>query len=135
MQKKKEVISGFKLLVLITFNTVNDPNKYAPLSPRNILALGKLNNKKINNTIIWAVIKIVKSCSIFLFKFIDNKIKFIIIKWIANKPLKPSIKFAPLIMNKKHNKTNIMFKTLNNLTPNFCRLYPTLDRTFANDWQ
>ena len=32
---------------------------------------------------------------------------FIIIKFIANKPLKPSIKLAPLITNKKHNNTNI----------------------------
>ena len=29
-----------------------------------------------------------------------------IIKFIASKPLKPSIKFAPLITNKKHNNTN-----------------------------
>ena len=32
---------------------------------------------------------------------------FIIIKLIDNKPLKPSIKLAPLIINKKHNNTNI----------------------------
>ena len=32
---------------------------------------------------------------------------FIIIKFIVNKPLKPSIKLAPLIINKKHNNTNI----------------------------
>ena len=30
-----------------------------------------------------------------------------IIKFIVNKPLNPSIKFAPLITNKKHNKTKI----------------------------
>ena len=29
------------------------------------------------------------------------------IKLIVNKPLKPSIKLAPLITNKKHNNTNI----------------------------
>tara|TARA_B100001564_G_C20376148_1_gene550198 strand:- start:6 stop:173 length:168 start_codon:yes stop_codon:yes gene_type:complete len=29
------------------------------------------------------------------------------IKFIASKPLKPSIKLAPLITNKKHNNTNI----------------------------
>ena len=31
----------------------------------------------------------------------------IIIKLIVNKPLKPSIKLAPLIINKKHSNTNI----------------------------
>ena len=33
------------------------------------------------------------------------KITFIIIKFIVSKPLKPSIKFDPLIINKKHNNT------------------------------
>ena len=32
---------------------------------------------------------------------------FIIIKLIAKRPLKPSIKLEPFIMNKKHNNTNI----------------------------
>jgi hypothetical protein len=32
---------------------------------------------------------------------------FTMIKFIASKPLKPSIKLAPLITNKKHNNTNI----------------------------
>ena len=32
---------------------------------------------------------------------------FIINKFIDNSPLKPSIKFAPLITNKKHSKTKI----------------------------
>ena len=35
-----------------------------------------------------------------------------IIKFIARSPLNPSIKFAPLITNKKHNKTNIDEKIL-----------------------
>ena len=39
-------------------------------------------------------------------KFIYAKIEFIIIKLIARSPLNPSIKFAPLITNKKHNRTN-----------------------------
>ena len=30
-----------------------------------------------------------------------------IIKFIVNNPLKPSIKLAPFITNKKHNNTNI----------------------------
>ena len=33
------------------------------------------------------------------------------IKFIVNKPLKPSIKFAPLIINKKHNNMNNEEKT------------------------
>tara|TARA_B100000676_G_C17680207_1_gene630904 strand:+ start:598 stop:714 length:117 start_codon:yes stop_codon:yes gene_type:complete len=32
---------------------------------------------------------------------------FIMIEFIANKPLKPSIKLAPLITNKKHRRTKI----------------------------
>ena len=39
-------------------------------------------------------------------KFIYAKIELIIIKLIARSPLNPSIKFAPLITNKKHNRTN-----------------------------
>ena len=35
-----------------------------------------------------------------------------IIKLIARSPLNPSIKFAPLITNKKHNRTNIDEKIL-----------------------
>ena len=52
MQKKKDDISGFKLFVLITFNTVKDPNKQEPPSPKKIKALGKLNIKKQNKIII-----------------------------------------------------------------------------------
>ena len=39
-------------------------------------------------------------------KFIYAKIELIIIKLIARSPLNPSIKLAPLITNKKHNRTN-----------------------------
>ena len=39
-------------------------------------------------------------------KFIYAKIELIIIKLIVRSPLNPSIKFAPLIMNKKHKRTN-----------------------------
>ena len=38
--------------------------------------------------------------------------KFINIKCITSRPLKPSIKLAPLITNKKHNKINIISKNL-----------------------
>ena len=38
--------------------------------------------------------------------------KLINIKCITNKPLKPSIKLAPLTTNKKHNKINITSKNL-----------------------
>ena len=34
------------------FRTINDPNKYEPLSPKNILAFGKLNSKKESTIII-----------------------------------------------------------------------------------
>ena len=44
-------------------------------------------------------------------KFINNKIEFIIIKLIVKSPLNPSIKLAPLIINKKHNKTKNIEKT------------------------
>ena len=36
----------------------------------------------------------------------NNKIELIIIKFIVKRPLKPSIKFAPFVMNKKHKITN-----------------------------
>ena len=37
----------------------------------------------------------------------NSKIEFIIINCKPNRPLNPSIKFAPLIMNKKHKTINI----------------------------
>ena len=52
---------SFKLLIFMTFSAVKLPNKYAPLSPKNILALGKLNNKNINKIIICAKIIIENS--------------------------------------------------------------------------
>ena len=103
MQKKKEEICGFKLLVIIVFIDINVPNKYDPLSPKNILALGKLKRRNVIKTIIWAVIKKDTSWWLLLI-FINNKIELIIIKLIVNNPLKPSTKFAPLIINKKHKR-------------------------------
>ena len=50
MQKKNDETSGFRLLVLITFKAINEPNKYDPLSPKKILDFGKLNNRKENKT-------------------------------------------------------------------------------------
>ena len=77
------------------------PNKYVPPSPINIFALGKLNNKKESKKINWPVKK--KEKSLFSFsKLINNKIELIKIKFIAKSPLNPSIKFAPLIINKTH---------------------------------
>ena len=43
---------------------------------------------------------------------LKSKIELIIIKFIANKPLNPSTKLAPFIMNKKHNSTNNLEKIL-----------------------
>ncbi len=52
MQKKNEEMFGLRLFVIIVFNAINDPNRYAPLSPMKIFAFGKLNNKKISKIII-----------------------------------------------------------------------------------
>ena len=57
MQKKKEEIWGFRLLVTIVLRAINDPNRYDPLSPRNILALGKLKRRNEIKIIICAVKK------------------------------------------------------------------------------
>ena len=77
------------------------PNKYEPLSPKKILALGKLKSKKEISIIIWPVKKNENSRCSFL-RFIYSKIELIIIKCIVKSPLKPSIRFAPFIINKKH---------------------------------
>lgn len=86
--------------VCITFNEVIDPNKYAPLSPINIFAFGKLNNKKQN------IIKICPDKNKLklensLSRFVSRRTEFIIIKWIANKPLNPSVRLHPLIIKRK----------------------------------
>ena len=70
---------SFELLILITFSAAKLPNKYAPLSPKNILALGKLNNKNINKIIICAKIMIENSWLPLLI-LENNKKIFIIIK-------------------------------------------------------
>ena len=57
MQKKNEDIFGFKLLVIIEFKATSEPNKYDPLSPKNILAFGKLKSKNVTKIINCEVIK------------------------------------------------------------------------------
>ena len=47
MQKKNGEIEGFKILVLITDTAIKAPIKQAPLSPKNIWALGKLKMRKV----------------------------------------------------------------------------------------
>ena len=47
-----------------------------------------------------------------LFKLMNVKITLINIKFITNNPLNPSIKFAPLIINRKHNNTKMVEKIL-----------------------
>ena len=111
MQKKKDEISGFKLFVKITFKATKDPNKYEPLSPKNIFALGKLKSKNEIKIIIWPVKKNENSKWLFS-RFTNNKIELIIIKFIVKRPLKPSIKLAPFTINKKHKSTNIVEKIL-----------------------
>ena len=109
MQKKNDETFGFKLLVIMTFKLTKEPIKYAPLSPKKILANGKLNKRKISNIIIWEVNK-KENCKFPLLKFKYSKITFIIIKLIDNNPLKPSIKFAPFITNRKQSRTKIAEK-------------------------
>ena len=54
---------------------------------------------------IWAIKKIEK-LKWSLFKLIIKNTELIIIKFIDNNPLKPSIKFAPFIINRKHKRIN-----------------------------
>ena len=95
----------------MVFNAIKEPNKYDPLSPKNIFAFGKLNNKKESTIIIWEKI-IIAVLSFWLVKLIIKNIELIIKKWMANRPLKPSTKFAPFITNKKHSKTKQIWKIL-----------------------
>tara|TARA_Y100001970_G_C13941424_1_gene703365 strand:+ start:376 stop:801 length:426 start_codon:yes stop_codon:yes gene_type:complete len=95
----------------MVFKATKDPNKYAPLSPRNILAFGKLKRRNVTRMIICAVKKNENSiCS--LFKLINNKAELIIIKFIVRRPLKPSIKLAPFTINKKHKSIKNIEKIL-----------------------
>ena len=57
MQKKNEEVVTSKLLVIMAFKATKDPNKYDPLSPRNILAFGKLKRRNEIRIIICAVKK------------------------------------------------------------------------------
>ena len=93
------------------FKEIKDPNKYEPLSPKNILAFGKLKRRKEIRIIICAVRKNENS-NWLLPKFINNKTELIIIKWIVKRPLNPSIKLAPLTTNKKHKSIKIVENTL-----------------------
>ena len=95
----------------MVFKATKDPNKYAPPSPRKILALGKLKRRNEIKTTICPVKKNENSISL-LFKLINNKTVFMIIKLIVKRPLKPSIKFAPLTINKKHKSIKKMEKIL-----------------------
>ncbi len=75
MLKKKGEIDGLIILVFTTETARRDPIRQAPLSPKNIWALGKLNLRKIN------IAKIIKN--------IKYKISlFPLIKFIANRMLK-----------------------------------------------
>ena len=50
--------------------------------------------------------------SFWLIKLINKKIELIKTKWIPKRPLNPSTKLAPFIINKKHNKTKQTWKIL-----------------------
>ena len=98
-------------MVIIVFKATRPPIKYDPLSPKKILEFGKLNNKNDNKIINWPIKKTENSvfpASMFMY----NNIVLIIIRLIARSPLKPSIKFAPFTMNRKHNNMNIVEKKL-----------------------
>ena len=101
----------FRVLVAIVFNATKDPNKYDPLSPRNILAFGKLKRRKEIKIIICAVKKN-ENLNWSFSRFINNKTELTIIKLIVKRPLKPSIKFAPFTINKKHKSIKNMEKIL-----------------------
>ena len=47
--------------MMITLRATRDPKKYEPLSPKKILALGKLNRRNENKTIICPMITIENS--------------------------------------------------------------------------
>ena len=112
------------MLVFITDTAMKVPIKYDPLSPRNILDVGKLyfrNVITIKNTL-----SIKKAKSLLPWnKFIKNKFSKIIKVWIVNNPLYPSIRLLPFIMNKKHKhiknnaKISIVKNLFNNLIPVF----------------
>ena len=99
------------ILVFITDIATKAPSKYAPLSPRKILAFGKLKRRKQSIIIIWAVIKSENS-KILLSILIYNRTEFIINELIAKSPLKPSTRFAPFTINKKHKSIKIEEKIL-----------------------
>ena len=109
MQKKKEEISEFKLFVSMIFKATNEPNKYEPESPKKILAFGKLKSKNDSKITIWPAIMIAKFSWLFS-KFTNKSIIFIISMCIAKRPLKPSIRFDPLTIKRKHNNTKIIEK-------------------------
>ena len=54
----------------------------------------------------------IKKFKFWLKKLIANKILVIIKKWIDKRPLNPSIKFYPFIINKKHNNIKQVWKNL-----------------------
>ena len=92
------------MLVFIVDKAINAPKKYEPPSPKKILAFGKLYLININNIIICKNNKYARTL-FWLKKLIKNKFEIIINECNPNSPLYPSIKFAPLIINKKHNNT------------------------------
>ena len=96
------------MLVIIVETAIRVPRKYAPLSPKKILAFGKLNKVKINTDKICDIKITEKDESLIT----DKNIKFMIKKWIPKRPLNPSTKLAPLITNKKHNKTKQFWNNL-----------------------
>lgn len=95
------------LWVLIIKKEINIPIRYEPESPKNNFAFGKFKKRIAIKT----DKKLISSIFIFWLSskyWINNNITQIIIEWINNSPLKPSIKFAPLIIVSKHIIINII---------------------------
>ena len=72
---------------MMVVKATKDPNKYAPPSPRKILALGKLKRRNEIKMTTCPVKKNENSISL-LFKFINNKTVFMIIKFQGRKTAK-----------------------------------------------
>ncbi len=80
-------------------------------SYKKVKLLFKLN--LINTKISKLMQSKIKLISLFSFiKFIIVKVTKIIKEWIPSKPLKPSIRLEPLIINKKHKQININEKKI-----------------------
>ena len=66
----------------------------------------------MKSILLFVQLKKMKNSRWLLLKLINSKTEFIIIKLIVKSPLKPSMRLAPLIINKKHNNTKKVEKNI-----------------------